>query len=42
MKTAHRIFKTGVECMEEELIVSRNFVKYKNKFYVIGESHLVY
>ena len=42
MKTAHRIFKTGVECMEEEPIVSRNFVKYKDKFYVIGESHLVY
>ena len=42
MKTAHRIFKTGVECMEEEPIVSRNFVKYKDKFYVIGESHLVH
>lgn len=42
MKTAHRVFKTGVECMEEEPIVSRNFVKYKEKFYVIGESHLVY
>ena len=33
MKTAHRIFKTGVECMEEEPIVSRNFIKYKDKFY---------
>ena len=42
MKTAHRVFRTGVECMEEEPIVSRNFVKYKNKFYVIGESHLIY
>lgn len=31
MKTTHRIFKTGVECMEEEAIVSRNFVKYKDK-----------
>ena len=28
--------------MEEEPIVSKNFVKYKDKFYVIGESHLVY
>lgn len=42
MKTAHRVFKTGVECMEEEPIVSKNFVRYKDKFYVIGESHLVY
>lgn len=42
MKTAHRIFKTGVECMDGEPIVSKNFVKYKEKFYVIGESHLVY
>ena len=42
MKTANRVFRTGVECMEEEPIVSKNFVKYKDKFYVIGESHLVY
>lgn len=42
MKTAHRVFKTGVECMEEEPIVSKNYVKYKDKFYVIGELHLVY
>lgn len=42
MKTAHRVFKTGVECMDEEPIVSKNFVKFKEKFYVIGESHLVY
>lgn len=42
MKTAHRVFWTGVECMEDEPIVSRNFVKYKDMFYVIGESHLVY
>ena len=42
MKTAHRVFRTGMECMEEEPIVSKNFVKYKDKFYVIGESHLVY
>lgn len=42
MKTAHRVFQTGVEAMEEEPIVSKNFVKYKDKFYVIGESHLVY
>lgn len=42
MKTAHRVFRTGAECMEEEPIVSKNFVRYKDKFYVIGESHLVY
>lgn len=42
MKTAHRVFRTSVECMEDEPIVSRNFVKYKEMFYVIGESHLVY
>ena len=28
--------------MEEEPIVSKNFVRYRDKFYVIGESHLVY
>lgn len=42
MKTAHRVFRAGMECMEDEPIVSKNFVKYKDKFYVIGESHLVY
>ena len=42
MKTAHKVFRTGVECMDEEPIVSKNFMKYKDKFYVIGESHLVY
>lgn len=42
MKTAHRVFQTGIDAMEEEPIVSKNFVKYKDKFYVIGESHLVY
>lgn len=42
MKTAHRVFRTGVECMEGEPIVSKNFVRYKDKFYMIGESHLVY
>ena len=42
MKTAHRVFRAGVECMEDEPIVSKNFVKYKDKFYVIGESYLVY
>lgn len=42
IKTAHRVFTTGVECFEEEPIVSINYVKYKEKYYVIGESHLVY
>ena len=26
MKTAHRIFRTGVECFEEEPIVSMNYI----------------
>lgn len=34
MKTAHRVFQTGVEVMEEEPIVTTNFVKYKEKYYV--------
>ncbi len=42
IKTAHRVFKTGVECFEEEPIVSMNYVKYKGKYYVIGENHLIY
>jgi plasmid segregation protein ParM len=33
---------TGVEAYEDEPIVSTNYVKYQNKYYVIGESHLVY
>lgn len=33
---------TGVEAYDEEPIVSTNFVKYRDKYYVIGESHLVY
>lgn len=42
MKTAHRVFKSGVDAMEEEPIVSKNYIKYENKYYVIGESHLTY
>ena len=42
IKTAHRVFTTGVEAYDEKPIVSTNFVKYREKYYVIGESHLVY
>lgn len=42
IKTAHRVFTTGVERFEEEPIVSMNYVKFKDKYYVIGENHLVY
>lgn len=42
IKTAHRVFTTGVEAYDEEPIVSTNVVKYRDKYYVIGESHLVY
>lgn len=42
IKTAHRVFTTGVEKYEDEPIVSNNYVLYKGKYYVIGESHLVY
>ena len=42
IKTAHRVFRTGVECFEEEPIVSTNYIKYKDKYYVIGENHLIY
>lgn len=42
MKTAHRIFRTGVEAYEEEPIVSKNYLKWKDMYYVIGESHLTY
>lgn len=31
IKTAHRVFRTGVECFEEEPIVSTNYIKYKDK-----------
>lgn len=27
IKTAHRVFRTGVECFEEEPIVSMNYIK---------------
>ena len=36
IKTAHRVFRTGVEYFEEEPIVSMNYIKYKDKYYVIG------
>lgn len=42
IKTAHRVFRTGVECFEEEPVVSTNYIKYKDKYYVIGENHLIY
>ncbi len=31
IKTAHRVFRTGVECFEEEPVVSTNYIKYKDK-----------
>ncbi len=39
MKTAHRVSRTGVEYFEEEPIVSINYIKHKDKYYVIGENH---
>ena len=42
IKTAHRIFRTGVECFEKEPIVNMNYIRYKDKYYVIGENHLIY
>ena len=30
IKTAHRVFTTGVEAYDEEPIVSTNFVKYRD------------
>lgn len=42
MKTAHRVFKSGVDVKDEEPIVSKNYIKFENKYYVIGESHLTY
>lgn len=41
IKTAHRVFQTGIECYDEEPIVSTNYVKYRDKYYVIGESHVL-
>ena len=35
IKTAHRIFRTGVECFEEEPIVSMNYIKYKDKYLIL-------
>lgn len=42
MKTAHRVFKSGVDVMDEEPTLSKNYIKFENKYYVIGESHLTY
>lgn len=42
MKTAHRVFKSGVDAMDEEPIVSKNYIKFESRYYVIGESHLTY
>ena len=30
IKTAHRVFQTGIECYDEEPIVSTNYVKYRD------------
>ena len=42
MKTAHRVFKTGIDELAEAPIVSENYLVYGGKYYVIGESHLTY
>lgn len=42
MKTANTVFKSGVEEYSTEPVVSKNYVQYKDKYYVVGESHLTY
>ena len=37
IKTAHRVFTTGVEAYDEEPIVSIT-LEYREKYYVIGEA----
>lgn len=32
IKTAHRVFQTGIECYDEEPIVSTNYVKYRDGY----------
>lgn len=36
MKTAHRVFKTGIDELAEAPIVSENYLVYGGKYYVIG------
>ena len=42
IKTAHKVFLTGVDRSDEEPVVSRNFIRYRDKYYVIGENHMTY
>lgn len=42
IKTAHRVFANGVEGFVDEPVVSTNYIKYKDKYYVIGENRLIY
>lgn len=42
MKTAHCCFKSGIDTKDEEPTVSKEYIKYDGKYYIIGETHLTY
>ena len=42
MKTAHTVFRTGVDVSDDRPIVSRDYVHYQDKYYVIGETAMTY
>ena len=39
MKTARRCFKTALAKYDSEPVLSRDYLEYEGKFYVIGEGH---
>lgn len=39
MKTARRCFKTALVKYDSEPVLSRDYLEYEGKFYVIGEGH---
>lgn len=42
IKTAHHVFRTGIDGYNQEPNVNEKYMVYKNKYYIIGESHMTF
>ena len=39
MKTAHRVFPTGIIKCDSEPVLSKEYIEYDGAYYIIGEGH---
>ena len=39
VKTAHRVFSTGIIKCDSEPVLSKEYIEYDGAYYIIGEGH---